>query len=113
MHEMSISMDTVNLVVESAEKQGFTKVTAVLLEIGALSCIEPETIEFCYEMAARGTIAEHSTLHIESAAGEAYCFVCEKDVVLEQRGNACPSCGGFQLKVMQGDELRVKEIEVE
>ncbi|WP_257797936.1 hydrogenase maturation nickel metallochaperone HypA [Psychromonas sp. CD1] len=110
---MSISIDTVNLVVESAQKQGFKKVTAVWLEIGALSCIEPETIEFCYEMAARETIAEHSTLHIESVAGQAYCFTCGKDVVLKQRGNACPTCDGFQLKVIKGDELRVKEIEVE
>jgi hydrogenase nickel incorporation protein HypA/HybF len=106
-------MDTVNLVVESAEKHGVKKVTAVWLEIGALSCIEPDTIEFCFEMAARGTIAEHSKLHILSCAGEAYCFTCEKDVILEQRGNACPSCDGFQLKVTQGEELRVKEIEVE
>jgi hydrogenase nickel incorporation protein HypA/HybF len=112
MHEMSISLDTVNLVVESAEQKGYKKVTAVWLEIGALSCIEPDTIKFCFEIAARKTIAEHCKLHIESCAGKAYCFVCEKNVILEQRGHACPSCKGFKLKVMQGDELRVKEIEV-
>ncbi|AGH82393.1 hydrogenase nickel insertion protein HypA [Psychromonas sp. CNPT3] len=113
MHEMSISLDTVNLVVESAKNQGFKKVTAVWLEIGALSCIEAGTIEFCYEIAARDTIAEHSILHIESVAGQAYCFVCATDVILNQRGNACPNCDGFQLQVIQGEELRVKEIEVE
>ena len=113
MHEMSISMDTVNLVVKSAQTQGFKKVTAVWLDIGRLSCIEPETIEFCYEMAARGTIAEHSVLHINRGPGEAYCFECEQNVELAQRGHACPQCDGFQLKVIQGDELQVKEIEVE
>ena len=41
MHEMSLSMDTVDLVVEQATQQGFNKVTKVWLEIGVLSCVEP------------------------------------------------------------------------
>ncbi len=112
MHEMSLSLETVELVVESAKQGGFQRVSAVWIEIGVLSCIEPEAIEFSYQIATRGTMAENSILHIESLPGEAYCFGCQKNIVLNQRGEPCPCCGGFELKVMQGDELRVKEIEV-
>lgn len=112
MHEMSITLETVKLVVEQAEKQGFKKVTAVWLEIGELSCIEADAIQFCFDIATRETLAEGAKLHIIIVPGEAWCFKCDKTVLLPKRGEACPHCGGYQLNVMQGNELRVKEIEV-
>lgn len=113
MHEMSMSLETANLIVDSAHQQGFKKVTAVWLEIGALSCIEADTLIYCLELAIRDTLAEGSTIHLIPSPGKAYCFNCQKEVELVIRGEPCPSCQGFQLKVMQGDELRIKEIEVE
>ena len=112
MHEMSISMNTVELIVEQAQKQGFNKVTAAWLEIGELSCIEADAVEFCFEMAARETIVEGAKLHIIKIPGQAWCFDCQKEVTLAKRGDSCPDCKSYQLNVMQGNELRVKEIEV-
>ncbi len=112
MHEMSITLETVKLVVEQAQQQGFKKVTAVWLEIGELSCIEADAITFCFDIATRDTLAEGAKLHIIIVPGEAWCFQCDKHVLLPKRGEACPDCGGYQLNVMQGNELRVKEIEV-
>jgi hydrogenase nickel incorporation protein HypA/HybF len=34
-------------------------------------------------------------------------------VRVAQRFDACPDCGGYQLQVTGGDELRIKELEVE
>ncbi|WP_281221856.1 hydrogenase maturation nickel metallochaperone HypA [Photobacterium sanguinicancri] len=113
MHEMSLSMDTVDLVVEQATQQGFSKVTKVWLEIGVLSCVEPDTIKFCFDLAAKETIAQDAALEIVPKAGEAHCYDCDKAVSLTQRGESCPICQGYKLKVLQGDEMRIKEIEVE
>ncbi len=44
MHELSLSMNTVDNVVEQAKKQGFHRVTRVTLAIGTLSCIEPHAL---------------------------------------------------------------------
>jgi hydrogenase nickel incorporation protein HypA/HybF len=33
-------------------------------------------------------------------------------VTLAQRGEACPRCGSYQLQLAEGDEMRVREIEV-
>jgi hydrogenase nickel incorporation protein HypA/HybF len=33
-------------------------------------------------------------------------------VALAQRGDSCSRCGGHQLQVTGGDELRVKDIEL-
>ncbi|MDO2948327.1 hydrogenase maturation nickel metallochaperone HypA [Aeromonas simiae] len=112
MHEMSLAMSTIDLVVETATRQGFSKVTGVWLEVGRLSCVEADTIAFCFEAAARATPAEGARLHIEHKGAEAWCYECHLTVTLEQRGQSCPQCGGFQLRVAQGDSLRVTNIEV-
>ena len=76
MHEMSLAMSTVDLVVETATRQGLTKVTGVWLEVGRLSCVEADTIAFCFEAAARATPAEGARLHIEHKGAEAWCYEC-------------------------------------
>ncbi|HEY5308271.1 MAG TPA: hydrogenase maturation nickel metallochaperone HypA [Casimicrobiaceae bacterium] len=43
-------------------------------------------------------------------AGTAWCMPCGAQVPLEKLGDACPRCGSYQLQVLQGDEMRVKEI---
>jgi hydrogenase nickel incorporation protein HypA/HybF len=34
-------------------------------------------------------------------------------VALARLGDACPRCGSYQLQVTAGDEMRVKEIEID
>jgi hydrogenase nickel incorporation protein HypA/HybF len=37
---------------------------------------------------------------------------CGAAVKLGSRGEPCPSCGSYQLTVVRGEEMAVKEIEV-
>jgi hydrogenase nickel incorporation protein HypA/HybF len=37
---------------------------------------------------------------------------CSESVELSRLGDACPRCGSYQLQVTQGEEMRVKDIEV-
>lgn len=121
MHEMSLAMNVIDLAEEHCRKQDCRKqesqpvrrITALWLEVGALSCATPETIRYCFEIASRETLAEGASLHIHKPAGEAWCLDCEATVPLEIQGAPCPNCAGFNLKLTQGDELRIKEIEVE
>ncbi len=53
MHEMSLAMAAIDLAAEQATQRGFTKVTALWLEVGSFSCVDPDTIAFCFEAAAR------------------------------------------------------------
>ncbi|OAN11305.1 hydrogenase nickel incorporation protein HybF [Photobacterium jeanii] len=113
MHEMSLSMETVDLIAAQTRQKGFNKVTKVWLEIGVLSCVEPDTIAFCFDLAAKETLVEGAELEIVSKEGKALCYDCDQTVALAKRGDSCPLCQGYKLKVLQGDEMRIKEIEVE
>jgi len=85
----------------------------VCLEIGALSHAEPEAMRFAFAACTPGTLAEGATLVIHRPPGTAWCMDCCDTVEIAQRFDPCPTCGGHKLQVTGGDELRVKELEVE
>jgi len=113
MHEMSLCHETVSLLAEQSQVKGFNRVTAVWLEVGAFSCVEPSALRFCFSEASKGTLVEGARLHIAQPKGKAWCFVCDKQVAVSRQGDACPLCKEYQLKVAQGENLRIKEVEVE
>jgi hydrogenase nickel incorporation protein HypA/HybF len=113
MHEMSLCQGVVRILEEQAAAQDYKRVRTVLLEIGPLATIEPEALKFCFEAAARGTLAENAKLDIIMTAASAWCFSCGETVTISERNGVCPSCGGYQLQVTGGDELRIKELEVD
>lgn len=113
MHELALSQGIVEMIREQAAAQGFTRVRTVRLVIGALSHVEPEALAFGFDAVSRGTLAEGAALEIERPGGQAWCLACERTVEVAERFNPCPACGGHQLVLTGGDEMRVKELEVE
>jgi len=61
----------------------------------------------------RGSIADGSRLEVFELPANAWCMVCMKDVKITARGESCPDFGSCQLQISSGDELRIKELEVE
>jgi hydrogenase nickel incorporation protein HypA/HybF len=113
MHEMSLCEGVIQVVEESARQQGFQRVNTVWLEIGALSGVEIEAMRFSFDAIKRGTLADAARLEIIETPGQAWCLPCAKNVTIGQRFDACPDCGSYQLQVTGGEELRIKELEVE
>ncbi len=112
MHEMALAKGVVETVQAAAIKEAFSRVKRIVLEVGALSCVDPHALEFGFEAAARGTMADGAELEIRTPPGAARCFGCDRDVIIIRRGDGCPHCGSYQLIVTGGEELRVKEMEV-
>lgn len=113
MHEMSLVESMLTIMEEQAKAQGFEKVKKVWLEVGELSHAEPEALTFCFEAVMKGSLAEGAELEIIRTKGKAWCMDCAKTVTATQRFDACPECGSYHLQVTQGDELRIKELEVD
>jgi len=113
MHEMSLCEGVLNVLEESAKQQGFKKVKTVWLEIGVLSGVEHEAMSFSYDVVVKGSLADGSKLEIIELPAHAWCLQCMNEVVITGRGEPCPSCESYQLQVSSGDELRIKELEVE
>ena len=113
MHEMSLAEGVLQLVEETARREGAAQVKTVVLEIGRLSSVEPEALRFCFEAVTRGSLADGATLEILDVPGAGLCIACGQTVALEEIYGACPACGSHQVQATAGTEMRVKEIEIE
>lgn len=81
MHELGITQNIVAIVAEHA--QG-TKVKRVILEIGKLSAVLPDAIQFCFDICSQGTILQGAILEILEIPGLARCRQCGAEILLEQ-----------------------------
>ena len=72
-----------------------------------------EKVYLGFNAASKGTVADGAELVILEPSGQVWCMECAKFVAIARRGDPCPDCGGFKLRVAGGEELRVKEVEVE
>lgn len=113
MHEMSLMQDVLEIIQEAAREKKFGTVKTVWLEIGALSGVDPQAMSFCFDAVMQGSVADGAILEILHKPGLARCMKCAKEVEISARFDACPLCGGFELQVTGGAEMRVKELEVE
>jgi hydrogenase nickel incorporation protein HypA/HybF len=113
MHEMSISESIVGILEEEARRQHYARVRKVRLEIGPFAGIEPEALRFSFDVVTKGTLAEDAALEIVATEAKAWCLPCERSVPIRQRYDACPECGGYQLQVTAGDEMRIMDLEVD
>ncbi|MBN3950817.1 MAG: hydrogenase maturation nickel metallochaperone HypA [Nostoc sp. NMS7] len=109
MHELGITKNIVAIVAEQAKG---AKVQRVLLEIGKLSAIMPDAIRFCFDICTQDTVLAGATLEILEIPGLAKCRQCGAEIALDKPYGIC-NCGSVQLDLITGEELKIKEIEIE
>jgi hydrogenase nickel incorporation protein HypA/HybF len=110
MHEMSIAQGIIDLCLEHA---GGRRITSLDVEIGELSSVVPEAIEFCFEACSRETLMEGARLTIIRVPGSGQCQECGRKTPLTELYGSCGHCGSGRVTIVTGEELRVREIEVD
>lgn len=113
MHEMSLAESVLQMIEGMARSQDFKCVKAVWLEIGQLSCVEPDAFRFAFDAVTRGSVAEGARLEVVEMAGQGLCMDCSAEVQLAARYEPCPACGSHKVRVTGGEGMRVRELEVE
>ncbi|WP_088891313.1 hydrogenase maturation nickel metallochaperone HypA/HybF [Leptolyngbya ohadii] len=104
MHELGITQNIVAIVSEHADG---SNVNHVVIEIGELSAILPEAVQFCFDVCARGTLVEGATLEIIEVPGIAECRVCGHSFAIDRPFGIC-HCGSRDIAIVQGEELNIK-----
>jgi hydrogenase nickel incorporation protein HypA/HybF len=113
MHEMSIAQSLLNIILQESEAHQVRRVVSVALRVGELSSVEPESLRFCFELIAQGTIVEGAELQIERVSVTCRCEDCGTEFSVEQLLFICPSCGGRRVEVLSGRELNIQSLEAE
>ena len=112
MHEMALCQGLIDLIDDQRASDPFERVKSVVVTIGALGHVDPHALRFAFDVARHGTVAESAELEIEELPGRGWCMTCSESVELAHRGDPCPGCEGFSIIVEQGEELRLKALEV-
>lgn len=113
MHELSLTQGVLNILEDYARENDFSRVKTVWLEIGQLSHVQPDAMAFCFDSVMKDTIADGAKLEIIETPGQAICVDCAEQMEITSRIAECPKCGSYKLHISGGDEMRVKELEVE
>lgn len=110
MHELAIAQGVADVCLQHA---GGRRVLTVSLEIGSLAGVVPEALEFCFESVARETLLDGARLEIVRISATGYCRQCDLVQPVVSYFDPCPQCGFTPLELRSGEELRVKDLEVE
>ena len=110
MHEMSIASAVVATVEKHADGRPTSTVT---LRVGRLRQVVPESLEFYFGFASRGTVCDGARLELEVVPGRLACSGCDHEWELDEPAFRCPACASSDVRITAGNELEVESIEVE
>ena len=113
MHELSIAISIVDTTIDQATLASAQHVTEVELDIGMLSGIEYESLEFALGVASKNTILEDTLFKINRVEPVAQCPACEHLYTPVGMFSHCPECNKQGVRLIRGNELQIKSLLVE
>jgi hydrogenase nickel incorporation protein HypA/HybF len=113
MHELSIAENIIEICEASAAAQDSRHIRTIKLRLGEFTTIVSEALQFSFEIARRGTLAENATLEIESVPMVTRCGACgDSGETSQEVCLICTECGA-PLEIVSGDEMQVEYIEID
>lgn len=86
MHEFSTAKGIVETILTVAKENGAKRITEVNLQIGILTMLNPEQLEFAFQVLTEDTIAKDARLNISYSPMKLICKSCRA-----QRRHICES----------------------
>ena len=113
MHEMSIVANIVDIAEDEARKANADKITEVELDIGTVSGIELDALNFAFLALKPKTMLKDAEIKINKIQAISKCLKCNNEFETENVFTLCPKCDSFETTVIQGKEMKVKSILVD
>ena len=113
MHELSIATNIVEIALEYAKKNNAEEVREIEIEVGELSGVVIQALEFAMDSATKNTIIENAKIILNKVKGYAKCLNCQNEFSATSLYEECPKCNTFNPEIIRGKELQVKSLVVE
>ena len=113
MHEMSIAQGIIDIVEDEMRKHNAKVLRSIHVNIGRFSSIVPEALSFCFEVITKDTDMNGARLFIDVIPLMGRCVSCDREFEIKDYSFLCPFCGGLKIDAISGQDLTVKEIEVD
>jgi len=111
MHELSIARDLLETVERTLGSDDI-RVTRLNLGIGAATGIVSESLRFAFGILATGTRVHGAEVSIVMLPARSRCMECGDVFEFNNVLGSCPQCGRLGGRLISGDEMILKSIEV-
>jgi len=122
MHEASIGQSIVKTVLAEAEKQNAVKVDSVEIEIGELTFLGQDQVEFWIKTGFESTIAENAEIKFKKIKGRIKCKKCgyAGDITVKEDPQyhmllpsfSCPQCNSAEVTITAGKDAFIRTIKI-
>jgi hydrogenase nickel incorporation protein HypA/HybF len=113
MHEYSIVQSLLDSCEDNAKVNDATKVTKVVIKIGVMSGVEPDLLQTAFDTFKESTICEDCELIINIQPIVIECNDCKKESTLKKNEYHCSYCQSINIKVLDGEEMYLMQLELE
>jgi hydrogenase nickel incorporation protein HypA/HybF len=113
MHEMGIALQIIEIASASIPRSETPiQVEKVNLKVGKMAAIVSDSLQFCFEIAAKDSLLSGAVLHIEEVPVRARCKECNAEWTIHEAVFQCQECGSGKLDIVSGRELNIESIEI-
>jgi hydrogenase nickel incorporation protein HypA/HybF len=113
MHEMSIAQSIIDIVDDTLQEKEKPMLREIVVDIGELVAIVPESLQFCFETIVDGTKYNNTELKINLIPLKIKCNQCKKESKIERFSFCCPLCESINIQTISGEELNIRYLEVD
>ncbi|MDM5271144.1 hydrogenase maturation nickel metallochaperone HypA [Sulfurovum sp. zt1-1] len=112
MHEYSIVQSLLDQCEHYAIENDATSVQKITVKIGVLSGVEIHLFETAFHTFKEGTLCSEAELIIQEQPLLIYCNECDKEHILNEMHIRCPECNSLSVKVLDGEEMYLMQLEM-
>ncbi len=110
MHELSLSEGIVRTALAASGRE--RRVTAIAVQVGALSAVNLSSLEFCMRLVLDENGLEHAEVRLTPVPAVVECE-CGLRYEAKDMFSPCPECGSFFRDVIEGKDVTIEYVEVE
>ena len=113
MHEMSIAQNILEIVDDTLNDNEKGGLKEIVVDIGELVAVVPDSLQFCYDTIVQDTVYKDAILTINIIPINIECPECGIKSSIEKFVFLCPNCSSPKIKVLSGEELNIRYLEVD
>lgn len=113
MHELSITMNILTIVEENARNLNAKMVHEIEIDIGELSGVDNDALQFAMQCTMKSELLEHAKLVINKIPAKTRCNTCNHEFDISDFYAECPECHSFDHDIYQGKELKIRSIKID
>jgi hydrogenase nickel incorporation protein HypA/HybF len=113
MHELAVTENILEIATRHGLQALAKRVTDIYIDIGILSSIVDDSIQFYWDIISQDTICVGAILHFQRLPAKIKCLSCGSIFELIHELAPCSSCGSSQITIISGEEFSLQSIDVE